>query len=260
MAGPRQLQYRSAHHLGLLTVESRPIETERLSVGYSKATLTDVSLSIGRGITAIVGRNGAGKSSLLLTLATLLRPKAGTFAFNGTPIEGRAGLRSARRQLGFVPQHPGFPGTFTVTDMLIYSGQIQGVSDPRDACADALDRFDLGTVAQKKLSELSGGYRQRAFLAQATVHDPPVLLLDEPTVGLDIPSRRDFSQVLKRLASDRAVVFTSHHVEDLDDLDTEIVVVAGGAATAVGTTGQLRAANRNVSLEEALSRLMDSRP
>jgi ABC-2 type transport system ATP-binding protein len=185
--------------------------------------LGPVSVSFRPGVTAIVGRNGAGKSTLLRTLATLLRPIAGSFAIGERQGTGRSAVSAIRRRLGFVPQRPDFPSSFTVEEMLTYTAALQRTGS--SAVSEALDRLDLGAIRAARIGELSGGQRQRAFLAQATIHQPPVLFLDEPTVGLDIPSRHEFKGYLRAQGTSRTVLFTTHLVDDLTDVADEILVV-----------------------------------
>jgi ABC-2 type transport system ATP-binding protein len=226
-----------------------------LVVGHRGApVLGPTSVSFRPGVTAIVGRNGAGKSTLLRTLATLLRPIAGSFSICDRQGTSRSAISAIRRRLGFVPQRPDFPSSFTVDEMLTYTAALQRVG--ASAVSEALDRLDLGAIRAVRIGEISGGQRQRAFLAQATIHQPPVLLLDEPTVGLDIPSRHEFKGYLGALGASRTVLFTTHLVDDLTDVADDILVVGSDkGARHLGSLDQIvsQCRDQGVSLQARIA-------
>jgi ABC-2 type transport system ATP-binding protein len=216
-----------------------PVVCEGLVVGYRGiGVLGPLSATFRRGVTAIVGRNGAGKSTLLRTLATLLRPIEGTFSIGGDRGTARRRLPEIRHRLGFVSQRPDFPSSFTVDEMLVYTAAVRRIRRA-DAVDAVCEQFDLGRIRSSRIGEISGGERQRAFLAQATVHRPPLLLLDEPTVGLDIPSRHEFKRYVRAIASERTVLFTTHLVDDLIGVADHVFVVGGRGGHDLGALDQI---------------------
>jgi ABC-2 type transport system ATP-binding protein len=219
------------------------IVCDGLVVGYRGVpVLAATNLTLEPGVTAIIGRNGAGKSTLLRTFATLLPPIAGTVSICGHRGDTRRELHAVRRCLGFVSQRPDFPPSFTVEEMLRYTASIQRV-DGDAAVGLACSRFELELIRHTRIGAISGGERQRSFLAQATLHDPPVLLLDEPTVGLDIPSRHEFKQLLRSIGEHGTVVFTTHVADDLSGIADHVVVIdRRHGARHLGSAAELLAA------------------
>lgn len=236
------------------------LRTAGLTAGYGRDVLARVDLSIETGITAVVGRNGAGKSTLLRTLATAIPPRAGELFIHGAPVRDRRSLERARRHLALVPQEPRFPRSFTLKEMLQYSAAVQRVDAAADRVDEVLESFDLVRWSATALGELSGGLRQRAFLAQATVHEPSVLLLDEPTVGLDIPSRRDFIDHLHTLAGGRAILFSTHRLDDVLELADHVVVISDGSAVLAAVSDLATAAESGVPMDVELTRWMGGPP
>lgn len=192
--------------------------------------IRNVSLNLGGGVVAVAGPNGSGKSTLLRAMATLLPYDEGTIAVMGSKLDTARGRAEARRALGFLPQEPAFLGQFSVVEAVEYSAWLHEtrVSDRSAAVRRALAELDLLEVAGRRLSELSGGLRQRAYIAQVLVHRPPVLLLDEPTVGLDAEHRVELRRMIARISEDRLVVLSTHLTEDIELLADEVVVLRGG--------------------------------
>ncbi len=221
-----------------------PAVAHQVTAGYGgRPVIVDVSLAIEPGVTVLVGPNGAGKSTLLRALATLHEPDRGRVVLFGHDTSTRRGRRAARRHLGFLPQEPDFPRDFTVAEMLRYVTWLQHMPHPvaETALDEARDTYDLGEYWDHKLSQLSGGTRQRAFLAQATLHDPGLLMLDEPTSGIDPAHRGRFRSEVARLGRDRAVVMTSHMMEDVERVADRVVVISGEGIGFDGTPAELAA-------------------
>ena len=217
------------------------VSTGGLAIGFrrNEPVASGIDLDLEGGLHIVVGSNGAGKSTLLRTLATVIEPLSGNVSLCGHDLSSRRGRTEARRHLGYVPQLPDFPGGFTVEEFLCYGGSLRGVGDVSGAIAAAADQYLIGPLLKQPLGKLSGGQRQRCFLAEANLHQPAVLLLDEPTAGLDIPTRRSFLAQLEELPATRCVVLTTHLVEDISPWARSVILVSGGVATVVGSGASL---------------------
>jgi ABC-2 type transport system ATP-binding protein len=213
-------------------------------VGFAygrRTVLRDVSFDVTAGVTALVGPNGSGKSTLLAILATLLRPSAGLITYEGSLISGRAGRRRARSMLGHVPQRADFPDTFTVAEAVTYAAWLHRVpkNDTRDAVLHAMEVVGLSASAGLPLRQASGGTLQRVFIAQAVVHRPRLLILDEATVGVDAEQRVALRELLSELAVDRAVLLSTHLTEDLELLADRVLALGAGSVTFDGSAAEL---------------------
>jgi len=213
-----------------------------LRQGYGDAlVIRDLDLDLEPGVFGLLGPNGAGKTTLLRTLATEIRPRAGRLRLLGLDPSDAAELTRIRRQLGFLPQRFGyFPG-FTTREFVEYSAWLREVPDEdvgRRARA-ALDAVDLGAVAAKKLKALSGGTLRRAGIAQAIVNEPRLLILDEPTAGLDPEQRAAFRELLRRHGREGTVVVATHLVEDVAAACMQVGVMYAGRLVFRGTTDGL---------------------
>jgi ABC-2 type transport system ATP-binding protein len=193
--------------------------------------LDDVSFSLDDGITGLLGPNGAGKTTLLRCLATVETPDTGRLRILRRD-PGRVGERTEiRRRLGYLPQEPGFYPNFTAYDFLDYLAVIKELLDDaqrRREVRRVLDAVDLGDRAMTKIRKLSGGMRRRLALAQALLADPQLLILDEPTTGLDPGQRLRFRDLVSRLGEDRTVLLSTHQTEDVAALCERVIVMNRG--------------------------------
>lgn len=203
----------------------------------------DFTWELPQGRTVLLGPNGAGKSTLLALGASALMPNAGTVWANGH-ISARRGDQSAfRRVVGWMPQQVRPINGLSCHEQVAYAGWLKGLSrEAAEAHAiTALERVDLRADASRRSTELSGGQLRRLGLAQAIVHRAEVLLLDEPTAGLDPKQRARFRDVLRDVSSETPVLVSTHQVDDLTDLFDTVVVLDHGAIRFSGTPAQFMA-------------------
>ncbi|MGK5685459.1 ATP-binding cassette domain-containing protein [Actinoplanes sp. URMC 104] len=207
--------------------------------------LNAVTTEAGTGIVGLLGPNGAGKSTLLRILATVTAPDAGRVELLGRDAGDRADRDEIRRRLGYVPQETGFPSGFTAFEYVDYVAILKEMTDRRarhDEVRRVLDVTGLGAVARRRVRRLSGGMKQRLVIAQALLGDPRLLVLDEPTVGLDPEQRLRFRDTISALAEDRCVVVSTHQTEDVTAFCPRVVVLHEGEVRFDGPPRGLAAA------------------
>ena len=202
-----------------------------------------VTLEIGPGVLGLLGPNGAGKTSLLRVMATVIPPSSGHMRLLGRDPGGYGPRREIRRRLGYLPQNLGFYPGFTVTEFVEYFALLKEVPPGRvrQAAAAAIERVDLGGKAKAKLRTLSGGMLRRAGIAQAIVNEPELLLLDEPTAGLDPEQRVAFRALLRELGGRATVIVSTHLVEDIGAACSEVALMDAGKIVFQGTPAELTA-------------------
>src|SRR5699024_6223104 len=179
--------------------------------------LRDIDLATGPGVFGLLGPNGAGKTTLLRILATVLKPTKGQVELLGLSTRDAHDLREIRRRLGYLPQQFGFYPNFTVFEFIEYFALLKEMPPGRvkAAVATAIERVGLEDRARSKMKSLSGGMLRRVGIAQAIVNEPELLLLDEPTVGLDPEQRVVFRKLLREMAETSAVFVSTHPVADV---------------------------------------------
>ncbi|MEU6515568.1 ABC transporter ATP-binding protein [Streptomyces sp. NPDC046978] len=189
-----------------------------------------LDLALKAGVHGLLGPNGAGKTTLMRALSTVVKPAGGSLTLLGAQVDGRADLREVRRGLGYLPQQFGFYPRFTVREFVEYMAWLKEVPKAAipDAVQRAIDRVALTDKADTKMKALSGGMLRRAGIAQAIVNDPELLLLDEPTVGLDPEQRLDFRDLLRDLGADTCVLVSTHLVEDVVAACTDVILMNEG--------------------------------
>ncbi len=209
----------------------------------SRTALDGLTLSCSAGVNGLLGPNGAGKTTLMRVLATVLNGQAGDVTLLGQDVRNRAARTEVRRHLGYLPQTFGYYPRFTVREFVHYFAWLKQVPKPEAALAvdRAIDRVGLADRASSPMKSLSGGMLRRAGIAQAIVNDPLLLLLDEPTAGLDPEQRVDFRDLLRELGLDTCVLVSTHLVEDVASACSWVGLVDEGRLVFDGTPAELAA-------------------
>ncbi len=210
------------------------------SFGRNRA-VDGVSLDAGPGVLGLLGPNGAGKTTLLRMLATVLPPSSGEIRLLGRDPRNTAHRREIRRRLGYLPQNLGYYPAFTVVEFIEYFALLKEVPPGRvsKAVAAAVERVDLGDKAKARLRTLSGGMLRRVGIAQALVNDPDLLLLDEPTAGLDPEQRVGFRALVRHLGQAATIIVSTHLVEDVGAACSEVALMDSGHIVFRGTPAEL---------------------
>lgn len=221
-------------------------DTIRMSQLRKRYGATDavagLTLDIGTGVTGLLGPNGAGKTTLMRMLATVLAPSGGRLALLGLDPSNPEERTEVRRRLGYMPQEPGFHRQFTAFEFVDYIAILKEMTDTRERHREVrrvLEKVGLGDLAGRRIRKLSGGMRRRVALAQALLGDPGLLVLDEPTAGLDPEQRLRFREVASELGDDRIVLVSTHQTEDVAALCQRVIVMRDGQAAFDGTPAQL---------------------
>jgi ABC-type multidrug transport system ATPase subunit len=196
--------------------------------------LRDFSLELGPGILGLLGPNGAGKSTLMRILATITRPTAGRATWNGTDIVRQPD--AVRQVLGYLPQDFGVYPNLNALEFLEYIAAVKGLSaaDARRRIDELLQLVNLGDARKRPLGGYSGGMKQRVGIAQALLNDPQLLIVDEPTAGLDPEERVRFRNLLAELSGERIIILSTHIVSDVEAAATHIALISSGRLVASG--------------------------
>ena len=205
------------------------INIQNVSMTYpsGKQALKDLNLDLkAPSLIGLLGPNGAGKSTLMKLLVAALMPTGGSILVDGQPLAKTDRLLKAR--LGYLPQDFGLFDELTVTQFLDYMAALKGISNPKAAIQKTIQAVNLEEKAKSKIRTLSGGQRQRVGIAQALLGNPPFLIFDEPTVGLDPEERIHFRNLFSRTAEDRLVLLSTHIIEDVQSVCDQIVVINHG--------------------------------
>jgi ABC-type multidrug transport system ATPase subunit len=220
------------------------IEAAGLSVRAGRhVAVQDLDLVLDTGVHGLLGPNGAGKTTLMKALATVTRPHAGALRLVGLDAED-GDLREIRRHVGYLPQQFGFYPRYTAREFVEYLAWLKEMprAEIPGAVERALDRVELADRADSRLKTLSGGMLRRVGIAQAIVNDPRILLLDEPTAGLDPEQRVSFRRLLREVGVDSCVVVSTHLVEDVAAACDDAVLLERGRLVFRGSIGNLEAA------------------
>lgn len=222
------------------------ISFKHLTKNYgSLVALNDVSLEIEEGeFFGLLGPNGAGKTTLISILAGLCRPTVGSVEVMGHDVQ--SDFRAARRLLGIVPQELVFDPFFTVRETLQFQSGYFGIKNNGEWIDEILHHLGLADKANKNMRALSGGMKRRVLVAQALVHRPPVIVLDEPTAGVDVELRQSLWKFISRLNQEgHTIVLTTHYLEEAQELCGRIAMLKKGEIVALDTTANLLARVNN---------------
>ena len=207
------------------------LQINNLTKTYSNGVkaLDNLNLEIGTGMFGLLGPNGAGKSSLMRTIATLQKPDSGSIVFDGIDILNNQ--MDLRKVLGYLPQEFGVYPSMSAESLLDYFARLKGISlqKERDAIVkEVLEVTNLYDVKKKYVSGYSGGMKQRFGIAQLLLNNPKLIIVDEPTAGLDPAERHRFLNVLREIGTNNTVIFSTHIVDDVKELCNEMAILNGG--------------------------------
>lgn len=240
------------------------LEIRDVSVRFGPIhALKDLSLQLDRGCTVLLGPNGAGKSTLMTVLAGVRRPDEGSIRLDGREVRTRADLRVLSDRLGFLPQEARLWSKLTVNETMSYGAWLKRVPESRArlGISQALKAVGLEGRRDARVKTLSGGMRRRLAIAQALVSEPEVLLLDEPTTGLDVGQRAGFRDLIGKISTRTAVLVSTHVVGDVASVADRIVVIDGGQLRFHGSLKELcpgTASATGAELESAYLMLIDA--
>lgn len=200
---------------------------DRLTKQYSNRIAVDrVSVRLRKGVYGLLGANGAGKTTLMRMICGILRPTGGTVTFDGMD----ASEESYRSVLGYLPQDFGYYPEFSAEDFLLYIAALKGISRPqaKRKAGELLELVSLQNVSRRKIKTFSGGMKQRLGIAQALLNEPKLLILDEPTAGLDPGERVRFRDLIAELGKDNIVLLSTHIVSDIEHIADEVLLMKDG--------------------------------
>ena len=225
-------------------MEEKVINIQSLSKKYAGAdfyAVNDISMDVKRGeILGLLGPNGAGKTTLISMLCGLIKPTAGDFTIEGYNYHNNS--KAIRQTIGVVPQEYALYPTLTATENLIYFGSMYGLKGKnlRKKVAEALEYLGLEKFAHNRIETYSGGMKRRVNLIAGLLHNPTVLFLDEPTVGVDVHSRHVIIDYLKQVNTNgTTIIYTSHHMAEAEDFCTKIAIIDSGKILAEGAASAL---------------------
>lgn len=199
-----------------------------------------ISFEVGRGeVVGFLGPNGAGKTTTMRMLAGTLQPDAGVVRFDGRSIGDD--LTAAKRRLGYLPESNALYSEMLVTEYLDFTAELRGLvgADRRSALSDAIEQTQLGEVYYRPIAQLSKGYRQRVGLAAAILHRPEILILDEPTQGLDPNQRVDIRRLVRELGRERTVLLSTHVLGEVEATCSRLLIISRGRLVADGSVAEL---------------------
>ena len=202
---------------------------DNITKTYGKTrALTDFTATLQEGVYALLGPNGSGKSTLMNILAGILKADSGSIRFNNENVQ-KMGSRF-REIIGFMPQYPGLYGSFTAKDYLFYMATLKGIkkASAESLVKEVLEAVALSDVAGHRISTFSGGMKQRLSLAQSVLGDPSVLILDEPTAGLDPKQRIEIRNYISRISFNKIVIIATHVVPDIEYIARNVLILKKG--------------------------------
>lgn len=224
------------------------ITSKNVTVSYGHITaLRDFSVDVPPGIVGLLGPNGAGKSTFIKAVLGLLVPDSGRISIAGHDSQSEGLV--VRDMIGYMPEHDCLIDTFTAVELVSYMGQISGMlkMDAIPRCHEMLDFVGLGEERYRPISSYSTGMKQRVKLAQAIVHDPKILFLDEPTNGMDPQGREDMLALIKKIReSDKSILVSSHILDDLEKVSDHAIIIGEGRLLTQGSVDKLLAGSESL--------------
>ncbi len=218
--------------------------------GFFKA-VDNISFQLGKGeVVGFLGPNGAGKSTTMKMITGYYSPASGSVLINGINVEDHP--RQTKTVIGYLPENAPVYKDFTVLEFLKFCGSIRGLKGKELTCA--IDRViglcDLGKVIYQTIDTLSKGYTKRVCLGQAIIHDPPYLILDEPTDGLDPNQKEQIHNLIKEMRKTKTILLSTHILDEAENCCSRIIIISGGKIAAEGTPVELKAKTKKESLAE----------
>lgn len=221
----------------------------------NKVVLQDINMTVEEGmLVGLLGVNGAGKSTLIRILSGLLKKDSGKVFISGLDLD--SSLDEIHKIINVSPQESALAENLTVKENLVF---FQNIYSSKDEISDLIRDFDLYEVLDKKTKNLSGGYKRRLSIAVSLVSKPKVLFLDEPTLGLDVLSRRSLWKCIERLKGKMTIVLTSHYLEEIEALSDRVDVLDKGCLLFSGTVNEIKKREKSASLEEAFVSLVEEK-
>ncbi len=220
------------------------LKIDRLTKQYkNKIAVDKISLELNNGVYGLLGANGAGKTTLMRMLCGILKPTSGEITFNDIDVLDE----KYREVLGYLPQHFGYYPDFTAYDFMMYMASLKGLpkNQAKEKTKDLLEAVSLKDVSKKKIKTYSGGMKQRLGIAQAMLNNPKILILDEPTTGLDPKERVRFRNLISKLGSDRIIILSTHIVSDVEYIAKEILIMKDGSIVKQGKLDNILKAIEN---------------
>lgn len=211
------------------------LELNNISKNYGKVqALRNVNLTLDHGIYALLGPNGSGKTTVMKIIAGLLKPTEGIVTYRGESITNN---RNYLAHLGYMPQYPAMYPFFSVIEFLLYVAELKGLIDCTGEIEQLLARVELSDVWDRRISALSGGMKQRLSFCAAALGNPEVLILDEPTAGLDPAQRVALRNLISEIGAQKTVLWATHIVSDVENIANEVIFMKQGVATTVPNEG-----------------------
>lgn len=222
--------------------------------------LKDISFTCTNGITAILGNNGAGKTTLMKILTLLEKPSSGNITINDINIQKNESIKDI---IGYLPQNFDFYNNVTGYDFLSYICDIKNVrkEEKKRHISNIVDTFNLNNVINKNIRKYSGGYKRRLGIAQAIIGNPKLIIVDEPTVGLDPEQRLEFRQYLSKIGKDKIVLISTHIIEDIELCSDKIVFIKDGLIKFEGTVNEMinKSINKILSINIPIEKVNEIR-
>lgn len=231
------------------------VRIDNLTKSYkTKKALSDVSLEINEGeLFGLLGVNGAGKTTLIKILCLLSKKTSGNVLINGLDIERDA--EKIKEIIAVSPQETAIASNLTVKENLEFFANIYSKNNS-EIINELVNDFDLSSVLSQRAKTLSGGYKRRLSIAVALISKPKILFLDEPTLGLDVFSRRELWQIIKKLQKSTTIILTSHYLEEIENLCQRVAILSNGNLVKVGTIEEIKEATCKETFEDAFIKLL----